>query len=331
MSYLKICILLCLATNSYVVGKQNNNNLQQPISLQTAVKDIPSIGLGLWNSKASSATNATKYALDVGYTHLDSAAAYSNEEYVGKALNDSKRPRSSYWITSKLWNDHHRPDLVRPALEKTLSDLNTSYLDLYLMHWPISFKASSSTLDKNTSIVDTWHAMESLVHANLTRHIGISNFSPAEIKHLLNHSNIKPYAHEYETHPYLQQSEFTLWHLKHDIKVIAYSPLANLNPTYAEAHPDLPLIIQDPFWIDMAWRKNCTAAQAILAWGVQRGTIVIPKSVHEARIVENLNSLKVKFSDMEMAEISVRDKKARLNDPSKGWGVNLFQGLDDGH
>jgi len=250
-------------------------------------------------------------------------------------LNSSTAPaRHKYWITSKLWNDHHQPKLVRAGIEKTLSDLQVPYLDLYLMHWPVAFlpdqEGGRTVLDQDTTVLDTWKAMEDLVRANLTRYIGVSNFSPRQLDDLLAKCTIKPFAHEFETHPYLQQQEYVDWHIQHNITVIAYSPLANMNPTYDSKYPDLPPILKDPFWTDLAASKNVTPAQAILAWGRQRGTVVIPKSVHEKRIVENLGSEKVKLSKKEMGKIVEQDRRTRFNDPSKGWGVELFEGLDDG-
>lgn len=254
---------------------------------------------------------------------------------MGQTLNSSHAPpRHKYWITSKLWNTAHRPKHVEEALRKTLKDLAVPYLDLYLMHWPVAFVPNTSpgrtVLDQETSILDTWKAMEELVRANLTRHIGVSNFSPRQLDQLLAECSIRPYAHEFETHPYLQQQEFVDWHHENNITVIAYSPLANMNPTYKDKYTDLKPILEDDFWTDVAHKKNVTPAQAILAWGRQRGTVVIPKSVHEARIVENLDSVNVTFSKAEMAQILEQDKRARFNNPSKSWGVELFEGLDDG-
>ncbi|KIX07831.1 uncharacterized protein Z518_02485 [Rhinocladiella mackenziei CBS 650.93] len=320
--------------------------------------DIPPIGLGLWNSKGENvsqfeesqlsrrttkakdhglyqATDAVKYAFDAGYRHLDSAAAYGNEEFVGDTLASSNvPPRHKYWVTSKLWNDMHQPKLVGKALNKTLSDLAIPYLDLYLMHWPVAFLPNTAPgrtiIDQDTSIMDTWRAMEDLVRANLTRYIGVSNFSPRQLDEVLKDCEICPFAHEFETHPYLQQQQFVDWHAEQGIKVIAYSPLANMNPTYKNRYPKLDPILQDPFWTDMAGKKNATPAQAILAWAMQRGTVVIPKSIHEKRIVENWGSLKICFSEDEMLNITEQDKRSRFNDPSKSWGVELFEGLDDG-
>lgn len=229
-------------------------------------------------------------------------------------------------MTSKLWNTDHRPEAVYEAVEQTISDLGVGYLDLYLIHWPVAFLPSSTRLDHEASLADTWRAMEDLVKTDKTRRIGISNFAPADVNHILDICEICPYAHEFETHPYLQQQQFVDWHIENDIKVIAYSPLANLNPHYDSG---VPSILEDKFWKGLAGEKNATIPQTVLAWGIQRDTIVIPKSVHNKYIDENLGALDIHFSEEEMEKIAAQDKKLRLNDPGKGWGVDLFKGLDD--
>jgi alcohol dehydrogenase (NADP+) len=264
-------------------------------------------------------------------SRCNSKSQPGNEKEVGDGLAKSPIPRSSIWITSKLWNDAHAPDKVRPALEKTLRDLGVEYLDLYLMHWPVAqlpvTPGEKPKLDKNVSILDTWHAMEELVDAGLVKNIGISNFAKWQVQEILEGARIRPAAHEFETHPYLQQSSFVEWNQKQGIQVIAYSPLGNINPIY---HSDLPPTLENPFYVDLAKSYNATPAQLILAWGIQRGTVVIPKSVHEDRIVENLGALKIRISDEDIKAIAAQDKKARFNNPSKGWGVHLFSDLDGG-
>ncbi len=326
------CVILlstCLLTSSLEPP-------QKPIAPKPAPVegvDLPSIGLGLWNSKNDAATHAVESALHVGYTHFDSAAAYNNENYVGSGLSTTNLSRSNYWITSKLWNTHHRPSLVGEALNQTLKDLNTTHLDLYLMHWPIAFlpdvPSGRTIVDQDTSLMDTWRAMEALVTQNLTRYIGISNFSPRQIDEILKNCAICPFAHEFETHPYLQQQEFVDWHREKGMEVIAYSPLANLNPTYDGTHKSIPSILEDEFWTDVAAKKNVTVPQAVLGWGRKRGTTVIPKSTHGEYIEENFASA-LEFSDEEMVKIGEKDRRARFNNPSKAWGVELFEGLDDG-
>ncbi len=235
--------------------------------------------------------------------------------------------REDIWVTSKLWNTDHRPDEATAAIQKSIADLGIGYLDLYLIHWPVAFVPGEGTkIDKETTIVDTWRALENLVRANLTRHIGISNFARRDVETILDICIICPYAHELETHPYLQQQDFVDFHKEIGVKVIAYSPLGNTNPTY---DPDLIPLLGDPFWKDLAKKKNSTVAQAVLAWGIQRGTIVIPKSIHEEHIKENQAALEIKFTEEELKEIAKRDKKVRLNDPGKRWGVKLFADLDD--
>lgn len=306
---------------------------------------IPPVGLGLWNSKGQDATDSTLYAFNTTppYAHFDGAAAYSNEQEVGQALSSPRTPaRHKYWLTSKLWNTMHKPENVPIAFNQTLHDLNTTYLDLYLMHWPVAFKPDAppgrTIIDQDTSITDTWKAMEVLASAYEAsngaygaRYIGISNFSPRHIDQILKMCTICPHAHEFETHPYLQQQQFVNWHHKHNITVIAYSPLANTNPTYKDVMPTLKPILEDPFWVDVAAKKNVTVAQAVLGWGVARGTVVIPKSVHADRIQENIASLKVEFSEKELEEVNQEDKMVRFNNPSKAWGVELFEEIGRAH
>jgi len=212
-------------------------------------------------------------------------------------------------------------------LEKTLSDLGVDYLDLYLMHWPVAFDPAKkgTVVDEKTSILDTWFAMEQLVRAGLTKNIGISNFAKHQVETILKHCRICPAAHEFETHPYLQQSEFVKWHREKGIQVIAYSPFANLNPIYDSK---IPSILKDPFFRGLATAKNVTVPQLLLTWGMQRETVVIPKSVHKDRVVENLGASHVRLNEAEMKLIALQDRKARFNNPSKDWGVDLFDDLD---
>ncbi|OTA86720.1 hypothetical protein M434DRAFT_399776, partial [Hypoxylon sp. CO27-5] len=214
------------------------------------VRDIPHFGLGTWLSDRDKVAHAVQYALDSGYNHIDAALIYRNEDETGKGIAASGVAREDIWVTSKLWNEHHRPDKATEAIKKSISDLGVEYLDLYLIHWPVAFVPGEGTkLDKETSIFDTWRALENLVRANLTRHIGISNFAKKDVEAILDMCTICPYAHEFETHPYLQQQDFVDFHKEVGIKVIAYSPLANTNPTY---HKDIKPLLEDPFWKELA-------------------------------------------------------------------------------
>lgn len=340
---------------------------------------IPSIGLGTWLSDRDKLAGAVEYALvESGYRHIDAAWIYKNEDKTGEGIaaalknndnNNNKKKkkntgghqvssREDIWITSKLWNAHHRPDEAARAMRETLADLGVEYLDLYLMHWPVAFVPGKNDggddddhnkLDETVSVLDTWRTMEDLVRANLTRYIGISNFAKKEVEMILDNCAIRPLVHEFETHPYLQQQEFVDWHHDQGIQVIAYSPFANTNPTYRDDDGDqssssssdkeettTTTLLNDPFWVQLAKRKNCTVAQAVLGWGLQRNTIVIPKSTSRQHLDENIRAAcsedgtpLVEFTEEEMREIRARDRKTRMNNPGKAWGVDLFSDLDD--
>ncbi|OTB06013.1 hypothetical protein M426DRAFT_21438 [Hypoxylon sp. CI-4A] len=292
------------------------------------VRDIPNLGLGTWLSDRDKVANAVQYALNSGYNHIDAALIYRNEDQVGKGIAAANVARENIWVTSKLWNNHHRADEATKAIKQSIADLGVEYLDLYLIHWPVAFVPNKNTkIDEETSIVDTWRTMEDLVRANLTRHIGISNFAKKDVEKILDICTICPYAHEFETHPYLQQQDFVDFHAERGVRVIAYSPLANTNPTY---HSEIDPIFEDEFWKDLANKKGATVPQAVLAWNLRRGVTVIPKSVHEKYISENIKALKVpSYSDEELKAIHDQDKKARMNNPGRGWGVKLFADLDD--
>ncbi|KAI0846779.1 putative dihydrodiol dehydrogenase [Daldinia vernicosa] len=291
------------------------------------VQDIPKFGLGTWLADREKVAHAVQYALDSGYTHIDAALIYRNEDKTGNGIAWAGVSREDIWVTSKLWNEHHRPERVREAIQQSISDLGVGYLDLYLIHWPVAFVPGEGTkIDKKTSIFDTWRAMEDLVRANLTRKIGISNFAKKDVEDILDICTICPYAHEFETHPYLQQQDFVDFHKEVGIKVIAYSPLADTNPHY---NSSVGPILKDPFWKFIAGKKEATVPQVLLAWGMQRGTSVIPKSIHEQHIQENLEALHIKLTENDMKAIATQDKKTRMNDPGKSWGVKLFADLDD--
>ena len=192
------------------------------------------------------------------------------------------------------------------------------------MHWPVASTSSGNKI----SYLDTWNAMTQLVQSGKARHIGISNFAPAQLTDLLNNTSHKPSVHQMELHPYLQQNDWLAFHEQHGIHVTAYSPLAGTNPTYGSGAP--PQLLQNEDVLAIADKRGCTAAQVALAWGVSRGTSVIPKSAHAARIEENWASQECELEkeDYEtLAEIG-KELTYRYNNPSKSWGLELYEGLE---
>ncbi|MCJ1399191.1 hypothetical protein MMC11_002393 [Xylographa trunciseda] len=323
----------CAALLALALPVTHGQQQQIPLNSHSSLS-IPLLGYGTWNLDKSNASEAVSYAIETGYRHIDCAAAYGNEKEVGKGIADGLKKaglkRSDIWVTSKLWNDHHRPDLVSKGLEKTMSDLGLDYLDLYHMHWPVAQTPSSR---KNSlGYIDTWHAMERLLPTGKVRHIGVSNFSPAQLANLIAKSHTVPFAHQMELHPYLQQTAWVQWHANHGIHVTAYSPLANSNPTYGGPKKgSTPALLENAVINEIAKESGCTPATVALAWGMSRGTSVIPKSQHKARIAENFGAKECVMPYEAFGRIEEVGRKYlhRFNNPSEGWGVPLYEGLDD--
>ena len=284
---------------------------------------MPIIGLGTWKSTSTDIYEVVKDALKMGYRHIDCAAIYGNEQGVGQALSDSFDEgivkREEVWITSKLWNNAHAPEDVQPTLEKTLSDLNLEYLDLYLMHWPIAYKKH---IQYHTSaddfipldelpLADTWVEMEKAANNGLCRHIGVSNFSIKKLDALLQTVEIKPEMNQVELHPYLQQPALLEFCHSNSIFLTGYAPLGSSDRPARLKVDDEPILLNDPVIEEIADRNKISPAQVLLSWAVHRGTSVIPKSVREERLKENLDAAQVPLSKQDLADIAALDKHRR--------------------
>ena len=235
------------------------------------------MGFGTWQDKDAQ-ESAVLTALQAGYRHIDTARIYGTESAVGRAIKASRIPRSEIFITTKLWNNSHHPDDVLPALEASLKDLDTDYLDLYLMHWPSPFARGEPLMPKKgdkietgkTDYVDTWKAMEKALATGKTRAIGISNFSKAECERLLKETTVVPAVHQIELHPWLQQRAFTAWHKERGIHVQQYSPFGNQNEIYSSGQ-SMGKLIDDATIQEIGKKYGKNGAQVALAWGIQKG------------------------------------------------------------
>lgn len=280
---------------------------------------LPAIGLGTWLSKSNEVYDAVIHAIKIGYRHIDCAYIYRNEKEIGNAvqyaINSGLVNREDLFITSKLWNSDHYPERVEVAIRKSLRDLQLDYLDLYLIHWPIAFKSGQEqardasdlvSLDE-MPIADTWNAMEKIQLKGLTKHIGVSNFNIPKLKSLLVNAIIKPEVNQIELHPYLQQDELVRFCNKNNILLTAFSPLGSRHLMNSEVG-----LTREEIIISIAQKHKCTPAQVLLAWGMQRGISVIPKSVNPTRIQENINSKIVELDNNDLIEIAGLERNLRM-------------------
>lgn len=284
---------------------------------------FPIFGLGTWKSKPGEVTQAVKDAIDIGYRHIDCAHIYGNEKEVGAAIKakiaEKVVKREDLYITSKLWNTMHRPDLVEPALRSTLSNLGLEYLDLYLIHWPFALKEGGELFPTNpdgttaysdVDYLDTWKAMEAVNKKGLAKSIGVSNFNKKQLERLIANSSTVPANNQIEIHPYLVQSKLSEFCKSKGITVTAYSPLGS--PDRPWAKPGDPQLLDDPKIKELAAKYKKTPAQVVLKYQVQRGHITIPKSVTKSRIRENFEIWDFNLTDEDIKLINTFDCNGRI-------------------
>jgi len=258
----------------------------QYVTLSNGVK-MPQLGYGVYRVGKDECERCVLDALKVGYRHIDTAQAYFNEEEVGSAIVKSGIPREDIFITSKVWVEHYGYEETKASVLESMRKLKTNYIDLMLLHQPFS------------DVYGAWRALEDLYAQGVIRAIGISNFYPDRMVDICNFARIKPMVNQVETHPFNQQVEAQEWMQKYGVQIEAWAPFGEgrgglfTNETIAK----------------IGAKYNKSIAQAILRWELQRGIVVIPKSVHKERMEENFNVFDFELSEKDMAVMASLDKK----------------------
>ena len=264
------------------------------LALNNGSGAIPALGFGTLIPDPVATKNATKAALEAGFRALDTAERYGTESKVGEAMEEvfqeGRIKREEVFVITKLWNTNHRPERVKPAFEASLKRLKLDYLDLYLIHTPFAFRpgddqdprdASGKVIyDEGVTLFDTWGAMEELVKEGKCKAIGLSDTGLEKVKEIFEAATIKPAVVHVESHPYLPEWELLEYCRAHGIVLQAFAPLG---------HNSEPNLLDDPVITGVAQRVGKTPAQAVLAWGIQRGTALLTTSKNPDRIKANFD------------------------------------------
>lgn len=252
---------------------------------------IPQLGFGVFQVPPEDTAETVRAALEVGYRHIDTAQMYGNEEGVGRAIADSGIPRDELFITSKLDNDNHRPADAERSFEETLRRLGTDRVDLFLIHWPLPTRYDGD-------FVSTWRTLTGFREDGRARSVGVSNFQPAHLSRIIDETGEVPAVNQIELHPYFGNDRARSASLEHDIRIEAWSPIAQGK------------VIDDAVLTRIGERHGKTASQVALRWHLQRDHIIFPKSLRRERMQENLEILDFALSADEMAEVGALDQGA---------------------
>src|SRR5215813_8311522 len=255
---------------------------------------IPQLGFGVFLIRPRDTVDAVSTALEVGYRHIDTAEMYGNEKEVGEAIAKSGLDRREVFVTSKLSNDAHRPDDARRAFDQTLKALGFSYIDLFLIHWPLPTRYDGD-------FVSTWQTLAEFYGEGRARSIGVSNFQPHHVRRLHAQSEVPPAVNQIEVHPYLIQDELRRFCTERQIAVEGWSPLARGGE-----------LLREPVIRRIAGETGKTPAQVVLRWHIERGDIVFPKSVSPGRIRENFDIFDFELSSDDVAAISALNRDQRI-------------------
>lgn len=308
-------------------------------------KTMPSIGLGTWQSPKEEVKAAVRAALDAGYRHIDTAYNYKNEDAIGEVLQEyiksGKVKREELFIVTKLPMIHMEPKLVKRSIEMSLKKLQLSYLDLYLVHFPVPLvyegddekvfpvtEAGGWKAAEKTDLIGTWKAMEELVDLGLTKSIGVSNFSISQIERICKIAKHKPVTNQVECHVYWPQKELFDACKKQGVTITAYAPIGSPGRPERLKGKDEPVALEDPVITKIAKKYKKSPAHVLLRNLLQRGIIVIPKSVTPDRIRSNIQVFDFSLAKGEMDEIASIKTKRRYfdmmgamfpNHPERPW------------
>jgi 2,5-diketo-D-gluconate reductase A len=259
------------------------------ITLNNGVR-IPILGFGVYQIPAEQTEQAVTDALAAGYRHIDTAAAYANEEAVGRAIENSGIPREELFVTTKLWVSDAGEDRAKRAFEKSLQRLGLDHLDLYLIHQPFG------------DYYGSWRAMEQLHREGVIKAIGVSNFYPDRLVDLVDHNEITPAINQIETHPYFQRADYQELMRERGVQIESWGP-------FAEGRNNL---FSDPVLSEIGTAHGKSVAQVVLRWLIQRDVVVIPKSVRADRMAENIDVFDFQLTDVEMTRIAAMDTGVSL-------------------
>ncbi|KAI8624341.1 Aldo/keto reductase [Xylariaceae sp. FL1651] len=308
-------------------------------TLNNGVK-IPALGFGTFASEGSKGESykAVKCALEAGYRHLDCAWFYHNEDEVGEAIRDflKENPsvkREDLFITTKVWNHLHEPEEVRWSLEDSLRNLGLDYVDLFIVHWPIAAERNADYTPKlgadgkyiikkdlTENPEPTWRAMEALLASGKTRAIGVSNWTIPGLKKLLGFAKVKPQVNQIEVHPFLPNTELVNFCKANDIVVEAYSPLGSQDQVPGTGEK----VRTNKTLNEVAERSGHTLAQVLIAWGLRRGYVVLPKSSTPSRIVSNAQIPELSDEDFEAVESVARGRHTRFVNMKDTFGYDVW-------
>jgi 2,5-diketo-D-gluconate reductase A len=258
------------------------------IELNDGVR-IPQLGFGVFQIDPGETAAAVSAALEIGYRHIDTAEMYGNEKEVGQGIRDAGLDRADVFVTSKLNNGFHKPDDARRAFGQTLEALNSDYVDLFLIHWPLPTLYGGD-------FVSTWKVLEGFAKDGRARSIGVSNFQPAHLDRLADETDTVPAVNQIEVHPYFTNEQVRAYGRDHGIATEAWSPIAQGE------------VLDDPVINRIANGRGKSPAQVVLRWHIQRGDIVFPKSISPDRMKSNFELFDFDLDGSEMDAISALDK-----------------------